>query len=61
MTPQEITQLKAISLQAAAGNLANAKDIFFWLTENTIEAEVQRRVAAMFPDTGLTAGQQVGS
>lgn len=45
MTPQELTQLKAISLQAATGDLANAKDIFFWLNEDSIELEVARRVA----------------
>lgn len=45
MTPQETTQLKALSLQAAAGNLEQAKAVFAWLSEDGIVAEVERRVS----------------
>lgn len=44
MTPQEITQIKAISLSAAVGNLEQAKLIFAWLVEDNITAEVGRLV-----------------
>ena len=47
MTPQEITQIKAISLQTAGGNLEQAKAIFEWLIEDKVTAEVQRQVSIM--------------
>jgi hypothetical protein len=41
VTPQEELQAKTISLQAASGDLIQAKVIFDWLVERSVEAQVQ--------------------
>lgn len=46
MNPQDELQMKVLALNAAQGNLENAKPILEWFSTPFIEAEVRRRVKA---------------
>ncbi len=44
MTKQEEVQFKVLALQASAGDIDKAKLVFEWLTEDSVDAEVSRKV-----------------
>ena len=49
MTKQEEVQFKVIALQAAAGNVDQAKAVFEWLIEDSVDAEVARKLTVAQP------------
>jgi predicted proteasome-type protease len=58
MNRQEILQLKVMSLQAAAGNLAQGQAIYHWLKEKTDDdgnpAAAKVQALALVTDTPAT-------
>lgn len=44
MTPETEVQLKVLAMQNAGGEITKANELFIWLAEPLMEAEVRRRV-----------------